>query len=115
MKKFKITSNHIVYVDSYEEGELDYKNGYTVTQKVFGKNYKEAVNKYLNDHLGFNLTTKNCEVNYENNTLETSILVDEENYQATNDKIELWKTNDMVLYSNIISISIEKLIPLKLS
>ena len=41
MKTFKIRSAHDIYIDDYEQGELDRVNGYTVTNEVEA-NYKTA-------------------------------------------------------------------------
>ena len=48
MKTFKIHSAHDIYIDDYEQGELDRVNGYTVTNEVEANDVWEAYNS-VND------------------------------------------------------------------
>lgn len=110
--KFLITSQHDVFVDNYNEGEQENVNFYCLDGIIEADNYKEAVTKYLQENLGYNLDINNCEVR--DNAIFTSCLVDIENYQPTNNEVEQWKRGQKVLYSNNIEINVSQILPMAL-
>jgi hypothetical protein len=119
MNQYKITTHHNVYVDSYEQGEGEYANGYTLGKTIVAENPRDAIQKYFEEHLYYKFEFINAYIHHEEeedeteykNTLNYSVLVDEESEEATNEQIELWKERKKVLYSNNISLFIEQLIP----
>ena len=111
MKTFKICSAHDVYIDDYEQGELDRVNGYTVTNEVEANDVWEAIEKYFETTLYYNFkkeyASKSDEVE---NELHYSVLVDVENLEASEKQIEDWKQNKQKLYSNNITITVYEII-----
>ena len=111
MKAFKICSAHDVYIDDYEQGELDRVNGYTVTNEVEANDVWEAIEKYFETTLYYNFkkeyASKSDEVE---NELHYSVLVDVENLEASEKQIEDWKQNKQKLYSNNITITVYEII-----
>lgn len=111
MKVFFITSIHSIFVDEYNEGEQENVNNYTLESTVEAVDYKEAVNKYLQENIGFNLDFNNCEV--ENDTIYTSCLVDSENMQPTQTELKEWESGNLRLYSNNITLLVSELVSVK--
>ena len=111
MKTFKIHSAHDIYIDDYEQGELDRVNGYTVTNEVEANDVWEAIEKYFETTLYYNFkkeyASKSDEVE---NELHYSVLVDVENLEASEKQIEDWKQNKQKLHSNNITITVYEII-----
>lgn len=107
MKNYIVKSFHEVFVDDYNEGELNHVNGYELSDEVQADTVHGAVTKYLQDNLGYNLDFKNCEVNPDDKAnLQTYCLVDVDNMQPSNEDIELWKQGKATLYANYIDMFI---------
>lgn len=107
MKTFKIISNHDVFIDSYEEGETEQVNSYTLSAEVEAENIKSAIKQYFDKNLYYSFDFKNAEVDEENKTtLYYSNLVDVENVEASESEVEQWKQNELTLYSNQITIEV---------
>lgn len=111
MKNFEILSSHYIYVDHYEDGEGDQVNYFTLKSTHEANDYKEAVNNHL-EFYGYNLGIENCEIDKENNVIQTSCLVNASNEQPSNKDVEIWKRGDtdLTLYSDNISITVKQLI-----
>ena len=120
MRTFQIISNHDVYVDNYEQGELKNVNWYKLDSIVSANNPKEAIQKYFNDVLYYDFDIKHAYIPHKEdeserkNVLHYSVLVDEQNYKATESQIEYWKEDKMNLYSNNIYIIINELIEVEI-
>ena len=111
MKTFKIRSAHDIYIDDYEQGELDRVNGYTVTNEVEANDVWEAIEKYFETTLYYNFKKDNASKSDEvENELHYSVLVDVENLEANEGQIEKWKQGKEKLYSNNITITVYKII-----
>lgn len=107
MKNYIVKSFHEIFVDDYNEGELNHVNGYALSDEVQADNAQEAVNKYLQGNLGYDSDFKNCEVNPDDKTIvQTSCLVDVDNMQPRNRDIELWKRGEVKLYVNHINMTV---------
>jgi hypothetical protein len=109
MKKYKITSIHDVYEDSYNEGELNFVNGYNLENEIKANNWKDAIKEYFEDFLYYSFDINHADI-YENR-LNYSVLVDESNNQIGENDIDYkqWKEDKVKLYSNKISIEIQEL------
>ena len=111
MKTFKIYSAHDVYIDDYEQGELDRVNGYTVTNEVEANDAWEAIEKYFETTLYYDFKKDNASKSDEvENELHYSVLVDVENLEASEKDVQLWKRNLKKLYSNNITITVYEII-----
>ena len=109
MKNYKITSIHDIYEDSYNEGELNFVNGYDLSKEVKANNLKEAVKTYFENFLYYSFDIKYADIL--ENRLNYSVLVDEENFQiGENEEIyKQWKEDKVKLYSNNISIKVQEI------
>lgn len=120
MKTYVINSNHDVYIDSYENGELDNVNFYALEGKIDANNPREAIKKYFEEVLYFSFEIENAYIDHEetnegsDNCLHYSNLVDVNNYEASKREIELWKENKEELYSNNTTIYIYELKSVKI-
>ena len=111
MKTFKIRSAHDIYIDDYEQGELDRVNGYTVTNEVEANDVWEAIEKYFETTLYYNFKKDNSSKSDEvENELHYSVLVDVEKLEANERQIEKWKQGKEKLYSNNITITVYEII-----
>lgn len=112
MKTFKIESEHDVYIDSFTEGEGDAVNSYNISEEIKANNVKEAIEKYFDSVLCYAFDFSFAGT-YEGR-LEYSTLVDEDNSEASENQIELWKKDDVTLYANNISIVAYELVSINL-
>ena len=111
MKTFKIYSAHDVYIDDYEQGELDRVNGYTVANEIEANDVWEAIEKYFETTLYYDFKKGNASKSDEvENELHYSVLVDVENLEASENQIEKWKQGKEKLYSNNITITVYEII-----
>ena len=111
MKTFKIHSAHDIYINDYEQGELDRVNGYTVTNEVEANDVWEAIEKYFETTLYYDFRKDNASKSDEvENELHYSVLVDVENLEASEKDVQLWKRNLKKLYSNNITITVYEII-----
>ena len=117
MKKFIISSTHVVYKDSYTDGETDYINGYSLKSKIINsENPKEAIQKYFEEQLYYKFNFDYAQIDHKElddaskNTLQYSVLVDNESSEASEEEIELWKQGELQLYANHILLAIHELI-----
>jgi hypothetical protein len=115
MKKFIISSTHEIFKDSYTEGETDYVNSYSLKSEINSETTREAIQKYFEDELYYKFNFDYARINHEElnnepkNTLHYSVLVDNENSEASEAEIELWKKDKLDLYSNNIFLTIHEL------
>ena len=115
MKTYFIKTIHEVFIDKFNEGELDYVNGYTQEAKVKAENPESAIQQYFDKHLYYDFNM-NCaylpheeEETEEKNTLHYSVLVDVNNNKASGQDVEAWKQDKLTLYSNNIFLTIYEL------
>lgn len=107
MKTYKITTQHDVYIDTYENGEGKHVNFYTLTSECNALNYQDAILNHFNNTVYLPFDFQHAEINKEQNLIFYSHLVDEENEKPSNYDIEKWKKGEKELYSNNIIISAE--------
>ena len=110
MKTYKINSIHDIYLDSYESGELEKVNHFTMKSEIKATNPKDAIKKYFEDILcyDFNINDAMMSEN-DKNVLYYSNLVDNDNVQASKNEIEQWEKNKIKLYSNNTTLFIYEL------
>ena len=115
MKTYKINTEHIIYVDSYEQGELNQVNAYSLDKEIKAESPKQAIEKYFKDFLYYSFSWAGAvlpheeEETEEKNILHYSVLVDEENCEASETEVNDWKQEEKVLYHNDIFLTIHEL------
>ena len=121
MKTYFIESVHDICIDSYSEGEKENVNFYDIKQNVKAENPRQAIEKYFETELFFSFNLKYAYIVHEEegeeepqNKLFYSVLVEEENNEATEKDIEKWKQNKKTLYANNITIYIHELQPVRI-
>lgn len=116
MKTYKIKTTHEVFIDKFNEGELDYVNGYTQEAKVEAENPREAIKKYFQNELYYKFDFESAYISHEEeeteekNILQYTVLVDADNNQASEYKVESWKEDKLTLYLNNIFLTIFELV-----
>lgn len=105
MKKYYITSIHDTYEDNYNNGEGAFCNSWKQERILKAINLEEALKFYFNNELYINYDLNNLD--FCENTIQTSILVDVDNCQASDFEIEKWKNGEFVLYVQHITIKAE--------
>lgn len=114
MKTFLIECAHDIYVDNYENVELDNVNNFYTNGKYSAGNVYEAIEKHLYS-LGYDFNKDFCQLDEEQtNVVFYSVLVDVENYQASNYDILAWKKNKLDLYSNNMTFYVYEVIKAKI-
>jgi hypothetical protein len=110
MKDYKIYSVHDVYLDSYENGELEQVNHYTMKSEIHATNPKEAIKEYFKTILCYDFNINDAMISEnDKNILYYSNLVDNGNVQASKNEIEQWRKNQIKLYSNNTTLFIYEL------
>jgi hypothetical protein len=122
MKTYIINSEHLIFLDSYENGETEQLNFYTQKDTVKANTPREAIQLYFEKTLCYSFNFENAyiyipqeeekkEIEYKGNTLLYSILVDADNCEASESEINQWKEDKKLLYSNNIYLTIFEAVP----
>ena len=112
MKTYIIKTSHEIEKDTYNEGLISYVNSYNLKSEIKAENPRDAIQKYFDEHLYYTFNFKTAyilheeEENEATNVLFYDVLVDEENNEATEKEIELWKKDKLTLYNNRIHLQI---------
>jgi len=107
MATFIIKSYHSVSINKYNEGELETVNYYDLSNEIDAKNYKQAIEKYFAETLCYKLNFDYVDIL--GNMLIYNVLVDDENYEASESQIENWKNDEITLYNNNINLYVYEL------
>lgn len=111
MKNYIVKSFHEIFVDDYNDGEGKHVNTYALSDEIQAETPKQAINKYLQDCLGYDLDFNSCEVNPDDKSnVQTSCLVDGYNIQPTNSEVKQWKAGNVELYANYIDLFVYEVI-----
>lgn len=113
MRKFKVTTSHTVYIDSYKQGEGKHVNFYTLKSEVITHTIQEAIQEHFNNTVYLPFDYSKCDADEANEAIFWSNLVDENNEEPSKYDIEKWKKEEKELYSNNSYITIHELIRLK--
>jgi hypothetical protein len=117
MRNFLITSVHDVHLDTYDGGQLQWVNSYSLKAEIKAENPREAICKYFENELYYKFSFENAIVGHEDdesnnkNELYFDVLVDIENYEASKNDVELWIEGKNGLYNNSIFLTIHEIIP----
>lgn len=115
MIEYLIKSYHEIYVDDYNEGELDMVNVYIHSAKVFSNSPIDAIKDYFNTQLHYSFDESLVCTDAEDslNVVWYNIMVNQFNDEAEESEIELWKKGELTLYNNSIRIEIYKVTPVR--
>ena len=109
MKTYVIDCQHLIYIDSYSQGETENVNNFDTNGKYSAEMPTEAIEKHLYS-LGYNFNENYIDTDEEEeNKIFYSVLCDEENDEATESQIEDWKKDEKILYSNNMIIYVYEL------
>jgi hypothetical protein len=115
MKKFKVTTEHTVYIDSYTEGEGKQVNLYDLQSTQRTETPREAIQNHFNNTVFLPFDFDKAEISEDKALIFWSYLVDEENGEPYPHDLEEWKQGKKELYSNNIIISIEEITPITIN
>jgi len=114
MKKFKITTIHNIYLDSYDNGEQEQVNFYSLEKDIEALTAMDAIEEYFKTFLYYKITRDQIEIDlFNNEILATSVLVNADNVEASKNEINKWVAGNLKLYSNRIDIMVDELKPVK--
>jgi hypothetical protein len=117
MRNFQIVSDHTVYVDSFKDGELENVNNYDIKANVKALSPIEAIEEYFKNTLYYDFNKDYMQEDEEEkneNKVWYSVLVDEENTQATETQKKEWKRGKKTLYANYITLFVHEVVPVKI-
>ncbi|MFY8248277.1 MAG: hypothetical protein ACOVJ5_01090 [Gloeomargaritales cyanobacterium] len=112
MKKFRVTTEHTVYIDSYENGEGKQVNSYDLNSTQRAETIREAIQNHFNNTVYLPFDFDKAEISEDKTVIFWSCLVDEENEEPYTHDLEEWKQGKKELYVNNIIVSIEEIKPL---
>lgn len=114
MKKFYISSEHIVHEDHYMEGmQSNLVNAYIMEEIITAKNWREAVRKYFGNTLFLDFEIEYAYI--EGSSVQYDSLVDAENMDATKNHIKDWRQGRKDLYNIHSIVTIHELRSVRLS
>jgi len=112
MKKFKVTTEHTVYIDSYENGEGKQVNSYDLNSTQRTETIREAIQNHFNNTVYLPFDFDKAEISEDKKLIFWGCLVDEENAEPYTHDLKEWKKGKKELYVNNIIVSIEEIKPL---
>jgi hypothetical protein len=108
MKKYLIESIHLVFEDSYKEGELSFINEYTLQAFIEHETQEQAINKYIKEHIFVKDISFSKEF-VNDNRFDFSFLCDKDNSEPSEKELDEWRKNKIRLYCNSVSIKISEI------
>jgi hypothetical protein len=102
-----IKANVDVYEDDYSYGEADYVNSWSESHEVVADSEIEAISKSM-EKMCYSLDTKYLD--NDDGIYRYSVIVDDDNCEASLVEIEAWKLGDKKLYSANINFAVYKMI-----
>ena len=115
MNEYLIRSYHSINEDSYNDGELDYVNGYELSSFIKADNPPNAIQQYIENKLYYKFNSRAFwEDDEQDHIGYYNVLVDEDNGEATDSEYELWKKGKIKLYTDNIRIEVYMITPVVL-
>jgi len=116
MKEYLIKSSHHIYVDNYNDGELEWVNCYNMDDFITAPNVQSAIQKYIEHCLNYKFDSKGFWEDDElMNVGHYNVLVNAAHQEANEHEIELWKAGKIILYSNNIRLEIYEVKPVNIN
>ena len=114
MNEYFIKSYHEIYVDDYNEGELDFVSAYNLSSFVHAEDVKSAIKWYFNNYLHYKFNYEQLGIDENIEYVWYDVLVDYENDAANEYQIEWWRNGEFKLYNNHIKIELYEVTPVKI-
>ena len=110
-KEFYIKALIDVYEDNYSDGEINQVNYYEENSYLKALNINEAIKRFFNDKLCFNIDLDALEFDELNECFYYSVLCNVDNYEVTKKDTEYkdWKKGKINLYINNINLYVYEL------
>jgi|LakMenEpi03Aug12_release.lakeMendotaPanAssembly.Ray.scaffolds.fasta_scaffold1854133_1 hypothetical protein len=109
MKTYKITTEHNVFIDNYENGEGKSVNFYILTSECKALTVQDAIINHFNNTVYLPFDIQYADIDKEQNLIFYCNLVNVDNEDPTEHELEEWKKGKIELYSNHIVISAQEL------
>lgn len=106
MNEYLIKSYHNIYVDDYNEGELDHINGYNMSAFIKAPDAGNAIQQYIENCLYYKFNSNYLDTSGDDISSYYDVLVDKDDAEATENERELWKQGKLKLYNNQIRIEV---------
>ena len=106
MNEYLIRSYHTVSEDSYNDGELDYVNGYELSYFIKATDPSNAIQQYIERKLYYKFNPKFIDTSSDDISIYYNVLVDIDNAEATESEYELWKQGKLKLYNDCIRLEV---------
>jgi hypothetical protein len=106
MNEYLIKSYHTVSEDSYNDGELDYVNGYELSYFIKATDPSNAIQQYIERKLYYKFNPKFIDTSSDDISVYYNVLVDIDNAEATESEYELWKQGKLKLYNDCIRLEV---------
>lgn len=115
MKTYQVSTSHTIFKDDFNDGEGEQVNSFELSANIKAETPEKAIEEYFGKTLYYHLDmTKTQKDEEKENVLYYSLLVDEDNTEAFEGDIELWKEGQKKLFSNNIRLEIEELVSVKI-
>ena len=111
MIEYLIKSYHEIYVDDYNEGELDHVNSYNMTAFIKAPDVGSAIQQYIENCLYYKFNHEYLDISGDDMSSYYDVLVDEDSNEITENERELWKQGELKLYNNQIRIEAYIVLP----
>ena len=111
MNEYLIKSYHNIYVDDYNEGELDHINGYNMTAFIKAPDAGDAIQQYIENCLYYKFNSNYLDTSGDDISSYYDVLVNKDDAEATENERELWKNGELKLYNNQIMIEAYVVLP----
>ena len=116
MKKYFIETYHVVYEDSYQNGEKEHVNSYQLKDLIQAECAYDALKTFIEAYnLGELPTHPELDILEDHwDNLCLTVMEDEEGNKPSAQQIEDWKEGDMYLYVNHYKVHIYEMKELKI-
>jgi hypothetical protein len=114
MNEYLIKSYHEIYVDDYNEGELEFVSAYNLSSHVYAEDLKEAIKWYFENYLYYDFNYEQLGIDDNIEYVWYDVLVDYENDKPKEYQLERWKKSELKLYNNHIRIELYEVKPVKI-
>lgn len=112
MKNFKITIDTDIYLDSFEDGELNCVNGYMNSYVIQEETPLKAIQEVFTNNMFYSFDEKHAYIDEEDEkTLFYSHLVDNDNNEVlhSEEKYKQWKKGKEKLFSANHKVKVQEL------
>lgn len=109
MKTYKITTEHNVFIDNYENGEGKSVNFYILKSECKALTVQDAILNHFKNTVYLPFDFKHADIDKDQNVIFYSHIVNVDNEKPTETEVEKWKKEQIELFSNNIIITAQEL------